>query len=116
MDDEVDKMGRKIVSALRRLLMANTMEALLTFLQQIGIQYSMVGQSKSKSGPIKFRATIYIQEGRGVPGEHSRTVREYRGGSDDSAKAAFCDCMARFLVQEKIDYHEYTATTRVGNG
>lgn len=81
----------KAVSPLKRLLMITDLEHLLSFLHQLGIQYTISRQIKGH-----YYAAIY-REG----------MVRYQSSSPNSPKSALCDALAAFLVGEKKDYHEY---------
>jgi len=82
---------KKIVSPLMRLLSNLSMDDLLIFLDRTGVQWAIVRPKKGT-----YEANIY-QEG----------MVKYLTVNKTSAKLALADSLARFLVGEDRDYHDY---------
>lgn len=82
----------KAISPLRRMLMELTMDATFAFLHQMHLRY-MVKSGKDSC----YRANV----------QGYRTVR-YSGVSNKSAHSALADALAKFLIHEQQDYHEYS--------
>ena len=81
---------KKIVTPLHRLLISLPVDDLLSFFYT-----SMVNFSLSKSnGAFHFRI-------------HREGKTSFHAHSHNGPKGAIVDCMARFLVEEKEDFHKY---------
>jgi hypothetical protein len=81
---------KKIVSPLQRMLMNLPLESFLDFLHQSHIRFVLARQKKGY-----YVASIFAEG-----------MLEYRAISPTSARAAFADALAKFLAQEKRDFHE----------
>lgn len=82
----------KAISPLRFMLMQLSLDDLFAFLHRMHLRYML------KCGKDNhYRASI---QGYG-------TLR-YSGVSEKSPKAALTDALAKFLVKEEHDYHEYS--------
>ena len=80
-----------IVSPLNKLLMDSSLEELLLFLHRMKLQYTILRENEGT-----YRARIY---GEGM--------LRYETSNPNSAKAAMCSAIARFLTKEQKDYHNY---------
>lgn len=82
---------RKTVGPLRRLLMTLPLETVLAFMHQSHFSFSL---TRRRDG--YYRVVIY---GDGIV--------NYGASSGESARAAFCDALAKFLTAEQKDFHVY---------
>lgn len=81
----------KTISPLRKLLMDNTIDNLFAFLHRMSIQFTVTRTHKGL-----YKARIF-NEG----------MLSYEAGSNNSAKVALADALAKFLVFELKDFHVY---------
>ena len=110
MDEKTLKTGdRQIVSALRKLLSDTKLEDLFTFMHRIYVPITLSCHFKSKHRRA-FECRVFVQE-RNELGCYE-TVREYtssfmEGEPGGSARHVVSDAIARFLIGEQRDFHEF---------
>ncbi len=83
----------KIITPLRRLLMEVPMDDLFAFIDQMHLQFSFVCERGSEVKRMKL-----FQDG---------TLVYEAGGNNSSSHAIVADCLAKFLVGERKDFHDY---------
>ena len=103
---QITKGQAKVVTALKRMLMENPLEKHIDFLASINVQYSISGNIRNKSKGVRFYARIFIHK-KLAKTNNIRLIREYSTSGYNSVKAVFCDTLAKFLIYEDHDYHEY---------
>lgn len=96
---------QKIVTALDKFLMDQSLEEMFAFLQQIGVQASVSINVQNKGGEGHHRCKIFMQV-RDQYGVY-KTVEKYEGISNKSVRAAIARAIARFFILEEHDYHDY---------
>lgn len=87
-----DSTQHKLVSPLRRLLILLPMDDLLLFLHRSKLQFVLLRDN----GAECYRARIFLEG-----------MLKYECADNNSPKAALCDAIAKFLIGEQKDYHDY---------
>src|SRR3954464_15415067 len=82
----------KIITPLRRLLMAVPLDNLFAFIDQLHLQYSFVCERGAEVKRMKL-----FQNGTLI----------YEAGGKSTSHAVVADCLAKFLVGERKDFHDY---------
>ena len=86
------KAEQKIVSPLQALLMNIALEELFAFLHRTKLHFVLVREHKR----YEYKARIF-EEG----------MLSYEASSPHSLRAALADALAKFLTNEKKDFHDY---------